>query len=99
MLLPFLMLTGMIAGASDGLLLRPEAAVIEVAPAARIKPGMTEIRVERVLGERAGRTILIGGCGFCRPAPKDTVYIRLYMRSKVIVLYESGKVTKVGSWE
>ena len=96
MLLPSLVLTGLLAaGPSKAPLLAPDAATVQLVPEKLIRPGMTESHVERGLGERASGTIDIG-CGSCR---SETAYIRLYERSKVMVLYQSGKVTMVRCWE
>ena len=96
MLLPSLVLTGLLAaGPSKAPLLAPDAATVQLVPEKLIRPGMTENQVERLLGEGAGGTLHFG-CGFCRPEP---VYIRLYERSKVMVLYQNGKVTTVRCWK
>jgi hypothetical protein len=88
----------MTVGHSDVPGLGPEIALIQLAPETRIKLGMTETQVERLLRERAGGTIVIGGCVTCGLA-SDPWHIRLYKRAKVLVVYEGGKVTRVSSWE
>ena len=102
MFLPYLALLGLLtAGASDGPFLTPPAAMVQLTPAARIKPGMTEEQVEWLLHQRAsGRCYF--GCGTCAMAAgggNHTMHICFYWKSKVIVTYENDKVWKVSSWE
>ena len=93
MVLPSLVLAGLLAVESAPPLFDPTAAVLEVAAAQRIKVGMREAQVERLLQERAGGTIYTG-CGFA----KRPWITRLYKRSKVFVTYEDGKVRSVSTW-
>jgi hypothetical protein len=91
----YVLIAGLLtAGSPDTHGFSPRSEMLGFASTAKIKPGMTETQVERLLSEVPSGTIHIGGCGMAPPS-KITMYIHIYSRSKIIVTYINGKVESV----